>query len=108
MALTHDASASVYSALITINREAFAGAQYEVAYHALAAAWHSACDDSDHARVRDIQGIALRQGAWIDTHRPEHRLSSASAKARGQPSLFSMLERQANAADHIDFATRHR
>lgn len=98
----------LYSALLAINRRAFARAAYEVAYHALAAALHAACDDADRERISDVRLIASRQGAWIDAHRPEHRLSSNSAKARGRLSMYSMLERQAEAAGHIDFMVRQR
>jgi hypothetical protein len=82
---------------MVINREAFSGEHYEVAYHALAAALHSACDDADQERVRSVQEIAIEQRDWIDEHEPEHRLSSKSARKRGQQSMFSMLERQAAA-----------
>lgn len=99
---------SFYPTLIAINRRAFARAEYEVAYHALAAALHVACDDANFERISDVRQIALRQAAWIDTHRPEHRLSSSSAKARGRNSMFVMLERQAEAAAHIDLITRPR
>ena len=99
---------SFYPTLLAINRRAFARAEYEVAYHALAAALHVACDDADAERISDVRRIALRQGAWIDTHRPEHRLSSTSAKARGRNSMFSMLERQAEAAAQIDLLARPR
>ena len=90
-----------YSRLLNINREAFAEAHYEVAYHALAAALHAASDEADQARVRSVQEIAIQQGNWIDEHRPEHRLSSISARKRGQRTLFWMLERQAAALGQL-------
>jgi len=71
-------------------------------------ALHVACDDANFERISDVRQIAVRQGAWIDTHRPEHRLSSSSAKARGRNSMFAMLERQAEAAAHIDLSARPR
>ena len=92
---------SSYASLLAINRQAFAGAHYEVAYHALAGALHCAIDDDDHAKMRDVQAIAGHQRDWIDQYRPEHRLSTASARTRGQNSMFAMLERQAAAAGHI-------
>jgi hypothetical protein len=98
----------VFPALLAINRHAFALAQYEVAYHALAAALHSACDDCNRDHLRDVQTIAMRQGAWIDSNSPEDRISSASAKLRGHDSMYSMLERQAGAAMHIDYTARSR
>jgi ABC-type nitrate/sulfonate/bicarbonate transport system substrate-binding protein len=86
-----------YPRLLVINRDAFAGAHYEVAYHALAAALHSACDEANQERVRTVQTLATQQRDWIDEHRPEHRMSSTSARTRGQNSQFWMLERQAAA-----------
>ena|SRR5437764_1447707 len=86
-----------YPRLLVINREAFAEAHYEVAYHALAAALHSACDAADQERLRNVQTLATVQREWIDAHRPEHRMSSTSARTRGQNSQFWMLERQAAA-----------
>jgi hypothetical protein len=86
-----------YSRLLVINRDAFAGAHYEVAYHALAAALHSACDQANQERVRNVQTLATQQRDWIDVHRPEHRMSTTSALTRGQKSQFWMLERQAAA-----------
>ena len=65
-------------------------------------------DDVNFERISEVRRIALRQGKRIDTHRPEHRLSSASARARGRNSMFAMLERQAEAAAHIDLVTRPR
>jgi len=86
-----------YARLLVINRQAFSEAHYEVAYHALAAALHAAGDAADATRVRQIQNLAIQQRDWIDEHRPEHRLSSTSARGRGQQSIFFMLERQAAA-----------
>ena len=71
--------------------------------NALAAALHSAYDDGDRPRVRDVQTIATHQRDWIDEHRPDHRLSSISARSLGQSSIFWMLERQAAAAGHMTF-----
>jgi hypothetical protein len=67
-----------------------------------------ACDDANFARISDVRRIALRQGTGIDTHRPEHRLSSSSAKACGRNGMFSMLERQAEAATRIGLLARPR
>jgi hypothetical protein len=101
MPISTESPGNAYQSLLAINGEAFAGAHYEVAYHALAAALHCAVDESDRERMRDVQAIAGRQRDWIDQFRPEHRLSTASARARGQQSMFAMLERQASAAGHI-------
>lgn len=92
-------SHSLYARLLDINRLAFSEAHYEVAYHALAAALHSASDRGDRERLTDVRRLANEQRDWIDTNQPDHRLSSNSAKARGQHSLFDMLERQAEAAE---------
>lgn len=92
---------SPYGPLLAINRQAFALSHFEVAYHALAGALHCAVDEGDRERMRDVQAIAGRQRDWIDQFQPEHRLSTSSAKARGQNSMFAMLERQAAAAGYI-------
>jgi hypothetical protein len=93
--------ADSYSRLLGINRQAFSEAHYEVAYHALAAALHAASDEADQIRVREVQVVAIEQRDWIDEHRPEHRLSSASARKRGQQNIFWMLERQAAALGQL-------
>ena len=97
---------NLYGRLLAINRLAFSEAHYEVAYHALAAAMHSACDGGDRERLLDVQRVAMQQRDWIDTNHPNHRLSSHSAQARGQHSLFAMLERQAEAAESIAAISR--
>jgi hypothetical protein len=97
---------NLYSQLLVINRQAFTHAHYEVAYHALAAALHSAYDTGDQERLRDVQFIATSQRDWIDTHQPDHRLSTSSARARGQNSMFTMLERQAAAAGTLQLHRR--
>src|SRR5437868_15542979 len=89
---------SAYPRLLAINRQAFAHANYEVAYHALAAPLHSARDDGNHERVRAVQTIATHQRDWIDEHPPDQPLSSICARTRGQHSTIPMLERQAAAA----------
>ena len=97
---------NLYTRLLAINRLAFSEAHYEVAYHALAAAMHSASDVGDRERLYDVQRLATEQRDWIDSNKPNHRLSSASARARGQHSLFGMLERQAEAASSVATISR--
>lgn len=101
MRLRSKDSHNLYTRLLDINRLAFSEAHFEVAYHALAAALHSACDTGDRERLHDVRRLATEQRDWIDANQPEHRLSSSSAKARGQHGLFDMLERQAEAAGFI-------
>jgi len=83
--------------LLDANRDAFEAAQYEVAFHALAAALHAADDLKDLATLRHVQRTARDQGAWIDAHAPEHRLSPQSAEARRTHTRFSTLAGQADA-----------
>lgn len=98
---TQGVEADSYSRLLVINRQAFSDAHYEVAYHALAAALHAASDDADQTRVHQVQEIAVQQRDWIDENDPEHRLSSTSARKRGQHDVFWMLERQAAALGQL-------
>ncbi len=86
-----------YDRLLSLNGEAFAAAQFEVAYHILEAALHCAEGLGDEKRLSAVQRLAEEQGAWIDAHAPQHRLSSRSAQARGNPSVFHSCARIAAA-----------
>ncbi len=75
----------------------FSGKQFEVAYHALAAAMHCAEALQDASLIADVQATAEKQGKWIDTNAPDHKLSSMHAKMRGNESIFVTLARHAHA-----------
>jgi len=84
----------LYERLITASEMAFASAHYEVAYHALIAALHWANDHADLRRLQAIEQLANEQHHWLDTHLPQHRLSTQSSKLRGNQSVYETLKRQ--------------
>ena len=65
--------------------------QYEVAYHALAAALHAAESLADPETCRVVEQYTDECRQWIDIHAPAHKLSSRSAQARGHESIFRQL-----------------
>nr|CAA9268931.1 hypothetical protein AVDCRST_MAG63-2835 [uncultured Armatimonadetes bacterium] len=91
----------LYERLMHINREAFDGAHYDTAYHALAAALHFAQDQRDEGRLSAVARIASEQITWIDRHTPAYHHSTTSAVARGNDSIYAMLSRQAHTRAQI-------
>lgn len=89
----------LFERLLAMSREAHAQAHYEVAYHALTAAMHSADDAADVRALAVIGREAERQIAHIDRVDPAHRLSTTSAARHAHPGVYALLVRQA--ATHI-------
>jgi hypothetical protein len=82
----------------------------EAAYHALAGALHCAEALRDESRVKHIRSQAERLRTHIDVDQPDHRLATASARDRGQRSVFATLAGQADAIMarlHATQATDH-
>lgn len=88
-------SDNMYERLLSINHEAFEGGCYETAYHALAAALHRAQDIDAVQLLARVEEIAIEQMNFIDTHEPNHPLSSQSARTRGVQSIYRLLATQA-------------
>ena len=65
--------------------------EYEVAYHALAAALHAAESLNDQETCRLVERYADECRQHIDIRAPAHKLSSRSAQARGHESVFRQL-----------------
>ncbi len=84
----------LYTQFMDHNIRASAGRHFEVAYHALAAAMHCAEDIRDAGLLAEVQRRAEEQRQWIDTKAPAHKLSSPSAKTRGNESVFTSLVKQ--------------
>jgi hypothetical protein len=86
----------MYPELLAMNARAFAAGNYSVAFHLLAAAL-DAVEQQPHAeRFQAIQERAWEQLAEIDRVAPQYQHSTASAKARGHHSIFTMLAEQAH------------
>jgi hypothetical protein len=88
---------NLYQQFLDHNAQAFVGRQFQVAYHALAAAMHCAQALREHHLLAEVQRRAEQQGRWIDTETPDHHLSSRSAQVRGHTSIFASLVKQAHA-----------
>ena len=86
----------MYEQLMHINREAFAAAHYNTAYHALASALHCAFDLGDSQRLTSIENTAKEQLKFIDSHAPTYEHSTPSSQARGHTSIFAHLAKQAH------------
>lgn len=87
----------LFSRLMDIGREAFARGHYVTANHALSTALHCADEMGQHQRVPEVIHTAREQMEWIDTREPAHRISSASAAARGNESMYATLITHAEA-----------
>ena len=79
------------SAALELFKAARAADQYKVAYHALAAALHAGEALNDQETCRVIERYADECRKWLDTHVPEHKLSSRSAQAHGHEGIFRQL-----------------
>ena len=86
----------MYEKLIDVNREAFAGAYYNTAYHALAAALHCAFDLGDPQRLATIESTAKAQLRFIDDYVPAYEHSTRASQARGHSNIFAHLAKQAH------------
>jgi hypothetical protein len=72
--------------------------QYQVAYHALAAALHAGEALNDQETCRLVERYADECRQHIDVRAPGHRLSSRSAQARGHEGIFRQLAVTAQSA----------
>jgi hypothetical protein len=97
MEFTPSSADDLYPMLLAAHHAAFAAGHYETAYHALMAALHSAQDRHDIHRLDAIAELAAAQQQRIDTNEPEHRLSSATAAARGHSAMLTLASHQAHA-----------
>ena len=93
----HSKHNQIYSHLMSISQEALLNGYYETAYHTLAAAMHLAYANSDEHRLQSVAQAALLQRDWIDTHDPNHRLSTQSSVNRNDLNLYKSLIQQAHA-----------
>ena len=92
---------SLYEQLVRISQEAFAGGAYDVAYHSLAAAMHSAVDSKKAGELQQIQIIAREQIKRIDLDSPDYGHSSVSSEYRGNKGIWLMLIDQASTREHM-------
>lgn len=89
----------IYDLLMDINKEEFEQGHYEVAYHVLAAALHSALLLKELALLTALEQRAREQRDWLDTFASDHRLSSHSAALYGHESAYTSLVRQIRSSE---------
>jgi hypothetical protein len=87
----------LYKRAIDINRQAFVGEEFDIAYHALMTAVHCGQTLGDLEYLAEAERLAKNQLIYIDTHRPEYHHSTKSAAGRGRVSIFETAARQARA-----------
>lgn len=88
-----DAQNDTYTLLIEINQIAFSDGQYEVAYHALTAAFHYAKDFEDAERLDEVRIIAVDQLAYLNSDETEISLSVPHRRNRNAyEALISMAQ----------------
>jgi hypothetical protein len=89
-------SAGLCEALLVINERTFQQGSYNVAYHALAGAFHAAREQNNTEQLALIHQRATDQLATIDRESPAYEHSTRTARARGHESVFSLLAHQAS------------
>jgi hypothetical protein len=76
---------------LDLHEEAFAAGRFELGYHLLAAALHAAEDLDSLELLDDVKKLAQQRQDKVDAFRPDHRLSSSSARRRGNPAQYASL-----------------
>ncbi|MDV2991314.1 MAG: hypothetical protein N4J56_000968 [Chroococcidiopsis sp. SAG 2025] len=87
----------IYESLMALSNQALRSNHYEAAYHMLTAAMHYASDLGDEQYLARVEQEAKAQRDWIDSHTPEHRMSTQSVNKHHGKNLYDMLARQATA-----------
>ena len=85
----------LYDHLLELNGTAFAGGEYDVAYHIMMAALHCGEALADAPAVERIERLAIEQLESIDANAPQYEHSTASAARRGNVSIYRMAATQA-------------
>jgi hypothetical protein len=88
----------LYQRLVLMHEEAFAAGRFELGYHVLAAALHAAEELEDLELLNQLGRVAETRQQEIDAGYSAHRLSSTSARRRGNPAQYSTLAAIAAAA----------
>jgi hypothetical protein len=87
----------IFQQAMLMNRTAFSGEEFDVAYHMLMAALHSAQQLESVEFLREVEELAVEQLTYIDKHQPGYSHSTASASVRQQRSIFDTAAQQAKA-----------
>jgi len=95
--LRSETSSNIYEQLMLLSNQALTSGHYEAAYHALTAAMHCASDLSNEEYLARVEQEAKAQRDWIDSHAPEHRISTQLATKHQGKNLYDILMRQTTA-----------
>jgi len=87
----------IYEQLMALSNQALTSSHYEAAYHMLTAAMHYASDLGNEEYLARVEQEAKVQRNWIDSHTPEHRMSTQSASRHSGKNLYDILARQTTA-----------
>ena len=87
-AASEETATSLFARLIALSHEAARNGQYEAAYHALAAAMHTA---EDLTQLTEVAAVCAEQAAAVEAVDPPHSLSQSRAKARGTEPIYGSL-----------------
>lgn len=93
--VSHGSARDLYEKLLALSHQALTRELYETAFHALTAAFHAAEALEDEQRLLAVELAAKAQQEWINTHTPQHRMSTQSTIQRKGTSLYGSLTRQA-------------
>ena len=88
----------LYDRIMGMHEQTFGEGRYDLAYHLLAAALHAAEELNSIELLDHIADRAAKCQRSIDGLNPQHRLSSNSAKHRGNHAQFTALTAIAAAA----------
>lgn len=81
----------LYDSLIQAAETSRQAGVFEVTFHALAAALHCAEALGDPDRLGSVERFGAEMHNQLARHDPDHRISSESAKRRGQTDVFTTL-----------------
>jgi hypothetical protein len=84
-------SLRTFGRLMAISANSAADGHFEVSYHALAGAMHAADDAHDSAALSVVADCCKERQAIVDARKPTHKMSTRSARERGNMPLFSSL-----------------
>jgi hypothetical protein len=88
----------LYDRIMGMHDQTFREGRYDLAYHLLAAALHAGEELNNVELLDQIGALAAKCQRIIDSLKPDHRLSSNSAKHRGNHAQFTALTAIAAAA----------
>jgi hypothetical protein len=88
---TPEPANQLYNRLMQMHDAAFEAGRFDAGYHLLAAALHAAEELEDLERLTAIQVTAGQRQQTLDSRKPAHHMSTASARHRGNTAQYTAL-----------------